>query len=252
MFTFVEENHKLIHLLFQKILAADEPAITRKRALQEAAQEVLMKALEANTNQFCIEIPVLQHHGGTQIEFHETYPHQADQMYDGLSEDDYFRLTVVTEQNRDAWLKEVVPIKFKSMDSRGKFPEPQNETRIKVIEKIQHVALSRAGQDQMIKLLQMIGSYELSLAKDHQREEDSPPKERKKRKSRASFEGCQYQPQTWEQYRKNFIAIYGGEYEEKRETAILHQGIKAVFGLLSDEFPEPYEIFGETFIPNEE
>jgi hypothetical protein len=31
MFTFVEQNHKLIHLLFQKILAADEPAITRKR-----------------------------------------------------------------------------------------------------------------------------------------------------------------------------------------------------------------------------
>jgi hypothetical protein len=31
MLTFVEQNHKLIHLLFQKILAADEPAITRKR-----------------------------------------------------------------------------------------------------------------------------------------------------------------------------------------------------------------------------
>jgi hypothetical protein len=170
--------------------------------------------------------------------------------YDGLSEDDYFRLTIVTEQNREAWLKEVVPIKFKSMNSQGSFPDPKNETRVKVIEKIQHIALSRGGQDQMLKLLQLTGSYELSLAKDHQREEE-PEKERKKRVSKASFVSGK-QPQTWKEYRKNFILIFGNQYEENQACQIYQSGIKAIFDLLENEFPEPYEIFGETFIPNEE
>lgn len=52
------------------------------------------------------------------------------------------------------------------------------------------------------------------------------------------------QPKTWDEYEQNCISTFGGGYHEQDDLRIFQHGMRTIFNLLRNEFPEPSEILG--------
>lgn len=53
------------------------------------------------------------------------------------------------------------------------------------------------------------------------------------------------EPKTWDEYEQNCITTFGGGYHEQDDLRIFQHGMRTIFNLLRNEFPEPFEILGD-------